>query len=133
MNVMRNILAVVAGWFVGSLVNMGLVQLGHSIFPIEGIDPNDMEAFAAIIPTLEPKYFIFPFLAHALGTVAGAGLAAAISLNRKMMLAMIVGILFLAGGIVVNYMLPGPIWFAALDILIAYVPMAYLAAKLMQK
>lgn len=133
MNVMRNILAVVAGWFVGSLVNMGLVQLGHSIFPIEGIDPNDMEAFAAIIPTLEPKYFIFPFLAHALGTFAGAGLAAAISLNRKMMLAMIVGILFLAGGIVVNYMLPGPIWFAALDILIAYVPMAYLAAKLMQK
>lgn len=133
MNILRNILAVVAGWFVGSLVNMGLVQLGHSIFPIEGVDPTDMEAFAAVIPTLGPEYFIFPFLAHAVGTFAGAGLAAAIGVNQKMTLALIVGVLFLLGGIVVNYMLPGPIWFSALDIVVAYIPMAYFAAKLVQK
>jgi len=127
---LRNILAVLAGWFGGSFVNMALIQLGHSLFPIEGLDQNDMDAFAAIIPTLEAKYFIFPFLAHAVGTLVGAFLAAIIGVNRKMMLALIVGVLFLIGGIAVNIMLPGPTWFTMVDILFAYIPMAWLGGNL---
>jgi len=126
----KNILAVGAGWIGGSLVNMGLVTIGHSVFPIPGADPNDMEALAAIMPDLEPKYFLFPFLAHALGTLAGAYLAARIADNNKLKLALAVGLLFLIGGILVNYMLPGPMWFAVLDIALAYIPMAWIGGKL---
>lgn len=128
--IIRNILAVIAGWLGGSIVNMGLIQLGHKLFPIEGIDPNDMDAFAAIMPTLGFKYFIFPFLAHAIGTLVGAAIAGLIAVSHKMKFSLAVGALFLIGGIVVNYMLPGPTWFVIVDILIAYIPMAWIGGKI---
>ena len=128
--IVKNIAAVVAGWIGGSVINMGLIQLGYKIFPIEGIDPNDMDALAAIMPSLGPKYFIFPFLAHALGTLAGAVLAGWIAATHKMKFSLGVGALFLIGGIMVNYLLPGPTWFAVLDILVAYIPMAWIGGKI---
>ena len=127
---LRNVLAVIAGWLVGSTINMALIKTGHSLLPIEGIDPNDMDALAAAMPTLDAKYFIFPFLAHALGTLVGAVVAALIAVSSKAKMALIVGVLFLLGGIAVNYMIPGPMWFTALDILVAYIPMAWIGGKL---
>ena len=117
--IIRNILAVIAGWLVGSIVNMGLIQTGHALMPIEGVDPNDMDALIAAMPTLSAEFFIFPFLAHALGTLVGAAVSGLIAANNKMRFAMGIGGLFLLGGIAVNIMLPGPMWFAVLDILVA--------------
>ena len=128
--ILRNILAVIAGWIGGSIINMGLVNIGHKLIPIEGIDPNSMTELAAVMPTLEFKYFIFPFLAHALGTLVGAIIAGSIAVNHKMKFSLAIGVLFLIGGIMVNYMLPGPTWFAATDILFAYIPMAWLGGKI---
>ncbi len=131
--VIRNILAVVLGWLVGSFVNMGLVNIGHQVFPMEGVDMNDMTALAEIMPTLSAEHFIFPFLAHALGTLVGAMAAALVAGSRKKTFALVIGSLFLIGGIAVNIMLPGPIWFAALDILVAYIPMALLGWLIINK
>ena len=128
--VLKNILAVIAGWIGGSIINMTLVKIGHKLIPIEGIDPNSMTELAAVMPTLEFKYFIFPFLAHALGTLVGAIIAGLLAVSHKMKFSLGIGILFLIGGIMVNYMLPGPTWFAATDILIAYIPMAWLGGKI---
>jgi len=126
----KNILAVIAGWIGGSIINMGLIQIGHKLIPIAGIDPSDMDALAAAMPTLEPEYFIFPFLAHALGTLVGAVIAGMIAASYKMKFSLGIGGLFLLGGIMVNYMLPGPIWFAVVDILMAYIPMAWIGGKI---
>lgn len=131
--ILRNILAVIAGWLGGSIINMGLIKIGSTVFPIVGIDPNDMEAFAEVMPTLDSEHFIFPFLAHALGTLVGAAIAASIAKNHKMKLALGIGVLFLLGGIMVNYMLPGPTWFAVVDIVLAYIPMAWIGGKLGEK
>ena len=131
--IVRNVLAVILGWLVGSVVNMSLVMAGHSTFPIAGIDPNDMEALAAIMPTLEAKFFVFPFLAHALGTLVGAFVAGLIAATYKMRFAISIGGLFLIGGILVHYILPGPVWFAATDLLIAYIPMALIGGKVALK
>jgi hypothetical protein len=128
--VIKNILAVIAGWFGGSLVNMGLIQVGHLLFPMEGVDPNDMEALAALMPTLSFEYFIFPFLAHAFGTLAGAIIAGLIAATHKMKMALIVGGLFLIGGIMVNFMIPGPTWFTVTDLVVAYIPMAWIGGKI---
>lgn len=128
--IIRNILAVVAGWLGGSAINMGLVQLGHTMFPLDGVDPNNMKDLAEFMPTLDFKYFIFPFLAHALGTFVGAIIASRVAANHKMKFALGIGGLFLLGGIMVNYMLPGPTWFAVTDILFAYIPMAWLGGKI---
>ena len=128
--ILKNIIAFIAGWIGGSIINMGLVNIGHKLIPIEGIDPNSMTELAAVMPTLEFKYFIFPFLAHALGTLVGAIIAGLIAVNHKMKFSLAIGALFLLGGIMVNYMLPGPTWFAATDILFAYIPMAWLGGKI---
>lgn len=128
--ILKNILAIITGWIVGSIVNMGMIQLGHFIFPIEGLDPNDMDGLASIMPTLSFEYFIFPFGAHALGTLAGATIAFLIAATHKMKFALAIGILFLIGGIWVNYLIPGPTWFAVSDILLAYLPMAWLGGKI---
>ena len=128
--IIRNILAVIAGWIVGSAINMGLIQTGHTLLPIEGLDPNNMDAFAAVMPTLDFKYFIFPFLAHALGTLAGAIVAGLLAVSHQMKFSLVIGALFLAGGIMVNYMLPGPTWFAVADIVLAYIPMAWIGGKI---
>ena len=128
--IFKNISAVVLGWLVGSSLNMGLIQTGLYIFPISGIDPNDMDAFAEVMPTLEFEYFIFPFLAHALGTLVGAIMASMIAESKKMKFALYIGGLFLIGGIAVNYMLAGPTWFAVADIVLAYIPMAWLGGKI---
>jgi hypothetical protein len=127
--ILRNILAVVAGWLGGSIVNMGLVKVGTTVFPIEGIDPNDMEAFAEIASTLSAEHFIFPFLAHALGTLLGAALAARIAVNHHMKFALGIGGLFLLGGIAASFMIPAPGWFIALDLVLAYLPMAWIGGK----
>ena len=131
--IIKNILAVIAGWLGGSVINMGLIQTGHKLIPIEGIVPNDMNALATVMPTLEFEYFIFPFLAHALGTLAGATFAGLIAASHKMKFSMGIGGLFLLGGIMVNYMLPGPTWFVATDIVIAYIPMAWVGGKIAKK
>lgn len=129
----KNILAVIMGWLAGSVINMGLIKTGHQLFPIEGVDLSDMSALAEVMPTLEFEYFIFPFLAHALGTFAGAIVAGLIAANHKMKFSLSIGGLFLIGGIMVNYMLPGPTWFAATDILLAYIPMAWIGGKMAEK
>jgi hypothetical protein len=128
--IIKNILAVITGWLGGSVINLGLIQTGHMLIPMEGVDTNDMDALAAVMPSLGFEYFIFPFLAHALGTLVGAAIAGLIADNHKMKFSLAIGGLFLLGGIMVNYMLPGPTWFTATDILIAYIPMAWIGGKI---
>jgi hypothetical protein len=127
----RNILAVIAGLVIGGVVNMGLVMLGPWLIPPPaGADPTTVEGLNASIHLFETKHFIFPFLAHALGTLVGALVAALISQSGKLMVAMIVGVLFLIGGISASWMIPAPMWFEAVDIVLAYIPMALIGARL---
>ncbi|MEP2240135.1 MAG: hypothetical protein ABJI22_17340 [Maribacter sp.] len=132
--VVKNILAVVAGVVVGSIVNMGIIMISGSIIPPpEGGDITTMEGLKATMHLFEPKHFIFPFFAHALGTLVGAIVATKIAATRKMLMALIIGLFFLIGGTVNIAMLGGPMWFTALDIIVAYMPMAYIGYILGKK
>ncbi len=128
---LKNILAVVAGIFIGGAVNMGLVVLGSQVIPLPGgLDGSDPEALKAAMPMMTAKHFIFPFLAHALGTLVGAFVAAKFSANRHLGFALFIGFFFLLGGITAATMIPAPTWFIILDLLMAYIPMAFLGAKI---
>lgn len=132
--VVKNILAVVAGIVVGSIVNMGIIMISGSIIPPpEGGDITTMEGLKATMHLFKPKNFIFPFLAHALGTLVGAFIATKIAATRKRLVALVIGLFFLAGGTANIAMLGGPMWFTALDIIIAYMPMAYVGYMLGKK
>ncbi|MES2902536.1 MAG: hypothetical protein V4723_22610 [Pseudomonadota bacterium] len=129
--VLRNILAIIVGFLAGSAINMGFIMIGGSVVPPPpGSDVNTMEGMQRAMLLFEPKHFLFPFLAHALGTLAGAAGAAWFAASRKLEMAMVVGALFLAGGVAAVMMLPSPVWFSALDLIGAYIPMAYLGWKL---
>jgi len=129
--ILKNVLAVIAGVVIGSVVNMGLIIIGPSIIPIpEGIDPMDPESLKAGMSLFKPIHFIFPFLAHALGTLVGALVAAKIAATHKLKFALGIGIIFLAGGIWNAMELGGPMWFNILDLFGAYIPMAMIGGKL---
>ena len=130
----KNIFAVIAGALLGSAVNMGIILVSGSIIPPpEGADITTMEGLKASMHLFQPRHFIFPFLAHALGTFVGAFLAAKMAATNKLGIAFLIGLIFLAGGIANVFMLPSPSWFNALDIIGAYLPMAYFAGKLATK
>jgi hypothetical protein len=94
------------------------------------VDPSSTENLARTMHLFEPRHFIMPFLAHALGTLVGALLAFLIAANRKAQLAYVVGVFFLIGGVAASFMLPAPAWFIALDLLAAYLPMAWLGTRI---
>jgi len=129
--IVKNIVAVVAGIIVGGIINMGIIMLSNSVIPLpEGVDPADMQSLKDNMHLFESKHFIMPFLAHAIGTLAGAFLAARLAANNKLYMAVIIGVVFLIGGIMNVYQLPAPAWFNALDLIVAYLPMAWLGWKL---
>lgn len=127
----RNILAIVVGFVIGSVVNLGLVNLGMSAVPLpEGADVSTMEGLRESMKMFTPVNFIFPFLAHALGTLTGAFVAAKLAASHQMKFAIGIGVFFLLGGITMVVMCGGPVWFIASDLLLAYIPMGFLGGLL---
>lgn len=132
--VLRNTLAVIAGIIVGSLVNMSIITISESIIPLpEGVDNTTMEGLQNTMHLYEAKHYLFPFLAHAVGTFVGAVITALIAVNHKKKLALLIGAFFLLCGIVMVCSLPSPMWFTFVDLVFAYIPTAYLALKLVCK
>jgi hypothetical protein len=128
----RNVFAVLAGVIVGVLVNATFVATcSRLIPPPAGVDMNDAESVASSIHLFEPKHFVLPFVAH--GTLIGALAAYLIAAKNKSRIAHIVGAVFLCGGIAACFIVPAPAWFIALDLCVAYVPMAWLATRLARK
>ncbi len=130
-NLLRNALALLAGIVVGGSVNMALIVLSPSLIPPPaGVDVNNAASLAAHIHLFEPKHFVMPFLAHALGTLAGALAAYLIAATYRVPLAYAIGAVFLCGGIAASFMIPAPKWFIALDLVAAYLPMAWVGIRI---
>lgn len=131
MNIVRYILGVVLGFFLGGIVNVSILGfMGKLIPPPEGVDPRNFESVVAGMPRFELKHFIAPFLAHALGTFVSAFIAAAIVPRHKSKFALAMGILGLIGGITAVFLIPAPLWYDAVDLIFAYIPTAWIAAKI---
>eukprot|EP01035_Chromulina_nebulosa_P064948 gene64948-biopygen47553 len=109
---------------------MALVTVSpHVIPPPAGVNVSDVASMKASLHLFEAKHFLFPFLAHALGTFTGALVAFLVAGSRRTAFAYTIGCLFLAGGIAACFMLPAPAWFMALDLVVSYLPMAWLATR----
>jgi len=128
---LRNVVAVVAGAIVGGAVNGMLISLSPSLIPPPpGVDVSDTTSLRNAIHLFEPRHFVMPFLAHALGTLAGALAAYLIAATHRARMAYVIGALFLLGGIAASFMIPAPAWYIAADLLGAYLPMAWLAVQI---
>ena len=127
----RNVLAAITGIVLGSVVNMGIINLQNSFIALPGgADVTNTESLQSSMHLFEPKHFIFQFLAHAIGTLVGAYLSARIAASHKMNFSLGIGIFFLIGGISMVFMIPAPVWFIVADLSLAYIPMGWFGWKL---
>jgi hypothetical protein len=134
MNIVKNTLAVLVGLTIGGLVNGAIISISSALIaPPDGVNVNTIEGLKAGIHLFEPKHFLVPFIAHAMGTFVGAILTTIIAVTHKLKFALAIGIIFLMAGIVNVMMLPAPVWFNISDLLLAYIPTAFLAYKLANK
>ena len=122
--VLKNIGILIFGIIIGMIVNMGFIIIGGIIFPLsESFEPMNGINW-------DLKYFIFPFLAHSIGTLSGAFVSSKLSRNYHIIIPLIVGLYFLSGGIYMMTILPAPTWFISLDLILCYIPMALLGWKI---
>lgn len=129
---MRSILLSILGLILGALSNGFIVQLGAQVVEApKGLDLSTEQGLAKAMPLMGVEHFIFPFLAHALGTLIGAYFVTRVRVDKPLIHSLAIGFAFLAGGVMMVVMLPQtPLWFILLDLLVAYLPMAYLGYRL---
>ena len=129
---MKSVLLSVLGLFIGAFTNGLIVQLGTFLIKApKGLDLATEEGLAKAMPLMGVEHFVFPFLAHAIGTFIGAYFVTRVRVDKPLIYALAIGFAFLAGGVMMVVMLPQtPLWFILLDLLVAYLPMAYLGYRL---
>jgi hypothetical protein len=131
----RYVVPIILGYIAGSILNMGIVMLGPYLIPYpEGTDASTMEGLIAAMPLFEVRHFMSPLMAHAAGTLLGAYVCTRLTLEKPWWPALVIGIVFMAGGIYMIKSIPStPVWFMITDLAIAYIPMAFLGWKLGHK
>jgi hypothetical protein len=123
----RNVLAVLAGTIACLFLNGLLLQVMMKVIvPPEGFNPEAPLTYGL----LTAKHYLTPFIAHALPSLIGGAIAALLAASRRMTCALVVGGLHLLGGIGAAFLIPAPAWFIALDLIVSYLPMAWVGGKL---
>jgi hypothetical protein len=107
---MKNLLfrfgAIALAIFLGGSLNMFVVGISGSVIPPPpGADFTTAESLQQSAHLMEPRHFVMPFLAHALGTLLAGFVAAALTQERKWPAALIPGLVFLVGGIMAVQMM----------------------------
>lgn len=125
--ILRNTLVTIAAILLGAMLNGFIIQISPNIIPPpEGADLQTEEGLKAAMLLMEPKHFLMPWLAHALGTLLAAFIAARFATRPWKGYIFICGGLFFFGGVMMIQLLPSPLWFTLLDLGFAYFPMAWL-------
>ena len=127
LNVLVFVACVIAGGFVNGLI---IQYSGAIIPPPTGFDLTTEEGLKAAMSMMEPRHFIMPFLAHAIGTLVGSFFVTLFIKDRKLFRALLVGFLFFLGCVWMVFELPSPLWFDAVDLGLAYIPIAWIGYKL---
>lgn len=133
MKIFKTILAVIVGIIAGSVVNAIIIFLGNAIFGSpEGMILWDEESVKAHADQLTTANYVCTFLAHQLGTLVGAFVAAKIAPFHKMIFAFVIGVWFLGCGIYAASLIPVSNWFKVADF-VFYIPVAWLGGKMVIK
>ena len=127
----KNALALILGIGLGGFINLIILGVNGTLIPMpEGADVSTPEGLARSISLFQPIHFMAPFMAHALGTFFASWITVQFAGTPSLKRAMVPGILFLAGGVFMVVILDAPLWFEITDLVLAYIPMAWLGFKL---
>jgi hypothetical protein len=135
LNILKRTIIIFIALFSGAMLNGAIINISSKVIaPPKGFDLNTAEGLQTAMPHMGPEHFLFPFLAHALGTLLSALLITRFLKSQQFVFSMMAGILFLLGGVSMVIMLPDtPIWFVLVDLIGAYVPMAYLGNRIARR
>lgn len=131
--IVRGILAVLAGFVAASAVMMVFESINGSVlYPelgkaAQGV--TDREAIRKIFASAPTGALLVVLLGWAVGSLVGGWLATRIGKRAPYRHAIVVGILIVLGAIANNLMLPPPLWFWVLGVLIP-IPAACGGARL---
>lgn len=131
--VLRSIAAVILGFLVASAVMMTVEAInGRFLHPglakaAEGL--KDREAIRALLATAPVTAFIVVIIGWILGSFTGGWVAARVAGGAAIGHGLVVGVLLTLAGIANNLMIPPPLWFWVVSMLVL-LPSAYLGARL---
>lgn len=125
------VVGVLVGLIVGGIV-IALIESISSMMhpPPTELDFQDTEAVRNWISELPTLAFCIVLIAHALGVICGALTCQLIVKRRWLTGPLIIGTLFLVGGIFNLMLIPHPIWFAITDVAL-YLPSAWIGGNLL--
>ena len=116
---LRAILGVVAGIITGSFCIWGVETVNHLLHPYPAdMNANDIEAFKSYIENLPFLGKFMVIVGYALGALVSGFISTKIARNGKPTAAIICGLIFLSFTIYNMMVLPTPIWFWVLGILV---------------
>lgn len=129
-SILRSISSVLMG-FVTGFVIITLMEFANArLFPVPaGVDVTDPVALRAALGTRPAYSLALVIVGWALGTFAGAWVAARRVPELKILNGLIVGVIFLAGAITNMLEIPHPIWFWIAGLAV-FLPAAFLGANL---
>jgi hypothetical protein len=126
----RSILAVLLALILTNVTIFAIEFAGHHVYPppvgLHSSDPAALHDYMAQMPT---GVFLFLLLGWAVGTAAGAWLAAYVSRRARILHGMIVGGLVMAAAIALMVHIPHPAWLWVVS-LVSIPTTAYAGASL---
>ena len=131
MELTRNLLAFVIGAAIGSGVYVLVISVGSLMFPPPpGMDPQNQDSVAAAVHLLETQHYVVRFLAHASATLVAAMVAYIIAGRHRNAVVYAIGFFFLSIALLAAQKIPAPTLFIAIDLVIAYIPMALIGGNI---
>ena len=126
---LRKILFIIVGILSATVFIYIIESLGHLVYPpSEDLDLKNPDTIKSIMKDVPAGALLFVLLAYALGSFFGGLITAIISKSSKVINAIIVGIVLLIFGLINLLIIPHPVWFTVVSILL-YIPCAYIGGK----
>lgn len=131
-NALRSVIAVVAGFVLASAVMMVIEFInGHVLHPDLGTAAAGMtnpDAIRDLLASAPVSVFAVVLIGWLLGSVAGGWVTARIAPTSKINHALVLGVLLTLAGIANNLMIPPPLWFWIVGLLVL-VPGAWVGGR----
>ena len=116
---------IVMATFIGGLANFSLVELGYLVVPApEGFNMHDEKQFMMAVSHFQPIHYLFPFLAHFMGSFVASFLATK-ALGTKSAWVLPSSLFLIGGMMMMIQLVHSPMWFNILDLSLAYFPAGY--------
>jgi len=130
--ILKNIIAIIIAIVLGFAINMGVLMISINLLTYpDNFIFGDTDSLNENIHLFEFRHFFVVYLAHTLGTFISAFTVVKLAASRHFILAISFGTLFLMLGLIMSLQIPqSPTWFVIIDLIFAYLPVAWLAYRL---